>query len=64
MPKDAENEFAWPFVTMKDRLIDFTKVVFSDVQKEDFEFQGPFANLNLHLSDFVRDAFCDAQNVF
>jgi hypothetical protein len=25
---DAENEFAWPFDTLKHRFIDFTEVVF------------------------------------
>jgi hypothetical protein len=63
MSKDAENEFEWPFVTMKHRLIEFTMVVFSDIQKEDYEFQGPFAYLKLHLSDFDQVAFFDAQDV-
>jgi hypothetical protein len=48
---------------MKHRLIEFTKVVFSDVEKENYEFQGQFASLNLHLSDFIQVPFFDAQGV-
>jgi hypothetical protein len=48
---------------MKFRLIKFTKVVFSDVQKEDNEFQGQFAFLKLHLSDIIQVPFFDSQGV-
>jgi hypothetical protein len=41
---------------LKSRFIDFTKVVFSDVQR-------PFAYLNHHFPEFVQIALLNAQNV-
>jgi hypothetical protein len=34
--QDAENELAWPFDSVKHRFIDFTKVVYLDLQKADY----------------------------
>jgi hypothetical protein len=34
----AENDFSWPFDTLNHRFIDFNKVVFEYVLKEDYEF--------------------------
>jgi hypothetical protein len=51
---NAENEFAWPFVTFIHLLIDFTKVAFYDDQKTDYYFSGPFAYLKNHLSDTIQ----------
>jgi hypothetical protein len=31
--KDAEIEFQWPFDTLKNRINDFTKVVFKTVRR-------------------------------
>jgi hypothetical protein len=42
---------------MKHRFIDFTKVVFEDVRKADYESQAPFAYLKHHFRDFVQIAF-------
>jgi hypothetical protein len=50
-PQDTEN--AWPFDTLKKRFIDFSKIVFQDVQKAEYESTEPFAFLNHHLSDFI-----------
>jgi hypothetical protein len=46
--KEAQNEFAWQFDTLKERIIVFTKVVFYDVYKA-----GQFAYLKHHFSHFV-----------
>jgi hypothetical protein len=43
--------------TLKHRFIDFTKVVYQDVQEADYEFAEPFAYLKHHLSAFVRRFF-------
>jgi hypothetical protein len=42
---DALNIFVWPFDSLKHRFIEFTKVVFWDLQKTDYEFSGPFTYL-------------------
>jgi hypothetical protein len=34
----AENEFEWPFDTLKHHLSKFTKVFFWDTKKADYEF--------------------------
>jgi hypothetical protein len=55
------------FRYLEHSFIDFTKVVFLDVQKADYEFSGPFAYFKYHLSEFVQVALFDAQvaeNVF
>jgi hypothetical protein len=35
---ESQNEFAWPFDSLKHRLNDFTQVVFEFAMKEDYEF--------------------------
>jgi hypothetical protein len=47
---------------LKERLIDYNKVVFSDVQRPNNEFSCPFAFLNHLLSNFDQFAFSDAQD--
>jgi hypothetical protein len=49
---NAENDFAWPFVTLKHLIIEFTNVGFYDVPKVDIEFSGPFPYLKQHLRNF------------
>jgi hypothetical protein len=46
----------------KHRVIDYTKVVYSDIQKANYEFSGPFAYLKHHFSDLVKVAFFNAQD--
>jgi hypothetical protein len=55
--QDAEHEFVLYFDTLKHRLIDFTKVVFRELQKTGYKFSGPFAYLKHHLSDYIQVAF-------
>jgi hypothetical protein len=43
--RDGEN--AWHFDTLKQRFIDFTKVVLLDVQIADYKFSGPLAYLHI-----------------
>jgi hypothetical protein len=45
--------------TFKYQFVEFKKVGFLDVQKQDYEFLGPFAYLKHHLSDMFQVAFFD-----
>jgi hypothetical protein len=63
--QDSEN--ALRIDTLKQRLIDFSKIVFKDVQKAHYEFLGQFVYTKYHFSDFVQVAFLDVletQNEF
>jgi hypothetical protein len=42
-------------------FIDFSKFIFKEVQKADYESKDPFAYLNHHWSEFVVVAFFDSQ---
>jgi hypothetical protein len=44
---DTENEFAWHFDTLKHRFIDFTKVVYKDVQKANMSSQSNSPTWNI-----------------
>jgi hypothetical protein len=58
--QNAENVFARPFDTLKDRLFDFTRVNFQTSRRKT-EFSGQFDYLKNHFRDFVQVPFLDAQ---
>jgi hypothetical protein len=53
---NAENDFAWPFVTLKHRIIEFTKVGFYGVPKVFIEFSG-FSLFKTSLKKFRLSLF-------
>jgi hypothetical protein len=51
----------WPFDYLKHRFIDFTKVVFEDDQKANYDFPGSFAYTKHHLRDFIQGSTFNSQ---